>query len=112
MDLGLNERVALVAAASRGLGRAIAEELAGEGASLILCARGRRALEAAAQEIEEKAKVPVLSVASDVSVQEDVARIVESGLDRFGHIDILVTNAGGPPAGEVEGLGRGGWDAA
>lgn len=112
MDFGLNERVALVAAASRGLGRAIAEELAGEGASLILCARGRQTLEAAAREIEEKAKVPVLSVVGDVSVQEDVARIVESGLDRFGHIDILVTNAGGPPAGEFERLSREDWDAA
>ena len=112
MDFGLKGRVALVAAASRGLGRAVAEELAREGASLILCARGERALKDTAQEIEEKATVPVLSVAGDVAVQEDVARIVERGLDCFGHIDILVTNAGGPPAGEFEGLSREDWDAA
>ena len=112
MDFGLKGRVALVAAASRGLGRAVAEELAREGVSLILCARGERALKDTAREIKEKAKVLVLSVAGDVAVQEDVARIVERGLDRFGRIDILVTNAGGPPAGEFERLSREDWDAA
>src|SRR5690349_2647514 len=112
MDLGLKERVALVAAASRGLGRAIAEELAAEGASLILCARGAETLDKVAGQIEHERGVPVIAVAGDVAKAEDVRRVVDAGLDRFGRIDVLVTNAGGPPAGRFEGLSQSDWDAA
>jgi len=112
MDLGLKERVALVAAASRGLGRAIAEELAAEGASLILCARGADALNKVAEQIERESGVTVVAVAGDVAKAEDVRRIVAAGLERFGRIDVLVTNAGGPPAGKFESLSQADWDAA
>jgi 3-oxoacyl-[acyl-carrier protein] reductase len=112
MDLGLKDRVALVAAASRGLGRAVAEELASEGVSLVLCARNRAALTETCDHIEQTTGVPVLGVTADVSIPEDVARVVQSGLDRYGRIDILVTNAGGPPAGPFESLSREAWDAA
>jgi 3-oxoacyl-[acyl-carrier protein] reductase len=112
MDLGLKEKVALVAAASRGLGRAIAAELAAEGASLILCARGAETLNKVADEIEREANVSVLTIAGDVAKAEDVERIVDAGLKRFGHIDVLVTNAGGPPAGRFESLSSSDWDAA
>src|SRR5215216_2847887 len=104
MDLGLRGKVALVAAASRGLGRAVAEELAAEGASLVLCARGEGSLAEACRHIGRTTGAPVVGVAGDVSSAEDVARIAGAGLERFGRIDILVTNAGGPPAGAFESL--------
>ena len=112
MDLGLRGKVALVAAASRGLGRAVAEELAAEGASLVLCARGAGPLAEACEQIGRAAGVPVVGAAGDVSLAEDVARIVGAGVERFGRIDILVTNAGGPPAGVFESLTRQDWEAA
>src|SRR5215216_378189 len=104
MDLGLMGKVALVAAASRGLGRAVAEELAAEGASLVLCARGAESLAQACVSIERDSRVPVLGVAGDVSSAADVSRIVGAALERFGRVDILVTKAGGPPAGTFETL--------
>jgi 3-oxoacyl-[acyl-carrier protein] reductase len=112
MDLGLKGKVALVAAASQGLGRAVAEELAAEGASLILCARGRQTLDEACDSIREISGVDVLGVAGDLTKYEDIERIVREGIDRFGRIDILVTNVGGPPAGQFESLDRSAWNDA
>lgn len=112
MDLGLQGKVALVAAASQGLGRAVAEELAMEGASLILCARGEEKLKAACDWIHQRTDSPVLGVAGDLSVEADIQRIVREGLERFGRIEILVTNTGGPPAGPFENLNRDDWDLA
>src|SRR5262245_40095293 len=112
MDLGLKNKVALVAAGSRGLGRAVAEELAAEGASLLLCAREPQALTETAAAIAENTNTHVLAVPADVTVVEDIKRLVEAGLDRFGRIDILVTNAGGPPAGRFEQLTREQWNDA
>ena len=97
MDLGIKGKVAFVAAASRGLGRAVAEELAAEGAQLILCARNAETLRAVSRQIAGASGVEVLAVAADVSKPDDVARAVSEGLEKFGRIDILVTNAGGPP---------------
>jgi 3-oxoacyl-[acyl-carrier protein] reductase len=112
MDLGLKNKVALVAAGSRGLGRAVAEELAAEGASLVLCARDQKTLTETATAIAEQNNAHVLAVPADVTVIDDIKRVVESGNERFGHIDILVTNAGGPPAGRFEQLTREQWDDA
>ena len=112
MDLGLKGKVALVAAASRGLGRAVAEELAAEGASLVLCARGAEVLNATREHIALHTGAAVVAVPADVTIAEDVARVVNSGLKQFGRIDILVTNAGGPPAGKFESLSREQWEAA
>ena len=112
MDLGLQGKVALVAAASKGLGRAVAEELAAEGASLVLCARHDDALQATCAAIEKAYGVPVLGLAADVSNPADVARLVQAALDRFGRVDILVTNAGGPPAGTFDTLTPDMWAAA
>jgi 3-oxoacyl-[acyl-carrier protein] reductase len=112
MDLGLHGKVALVAAASKGLGRAIAEELANEGASVIMCARGEAVLLAARDEIATATGGDVLAVAGDVSNPEDVKKIVRQGIDRFGRIDILVTNAGGPPSGKFETLTPEMWQSA
>jgi len=112
MDLGLKGKVALVAAASRGLGRAVAEELAAEGASLILCARQPEPLNEARDHIAITTGAPVLAVAADVTIAGDIARVVTAGQAQFGSIDILVTNAGGPPAGRIESISREQWEAA
>ncbi len=112
MDLGLQGKVALVAAASQGLGRAVAEELAMEGVSLILCARGEETLKTTCDWIHQRTNTPVLGVAGDLSVAADVERIVRDGLDRFGRIEILVTNTGGPPVGPFENLNRDDWELA
>lgn len=112
MDLGLKDKVALVAAASRGLGRAVAEELATEGASLVLCARDAQALTATAAAIADKTGAHVLAVPANLTSAADVARLVDSAMERFGRIDVLVTNAGGPPAGRFEHLTQAQWEDA
>ena len=112
MDLGLKNKVALVAAGSRGLGRAVAEELAAEGASLVICARDAQTLLETAAQIADHSKVKVLPVRADVTILDDVTRLFNLGIEEFGKIDILVTNAGGPPAGRFEQLTREQWDDA
>jgi 3-oxoacyl-[acyl-carrier protein] reductase len=102
MDLGIRGKVALVAAASRGLGRAIAFELAREGAKVVMCARTRHALEAARAEIVAETGAEIHAVVADVSVREQIAMLVTEATTTFGQVDILVTNAGGPPAGSFE----------
>lgn len=98
MDLGLRDRVALVAASSQGLGLATAEAFAAEGCRVAMCARNQRALAASAETIEQKHKVEVLTEALDVTHPAAVSRFVTQVADRFGGVDICVTNAGGPPA--------------
>ena len=112
MDLGLKDKVTLIAAGSRGLGRAVAEELAVEGASLLLCARDAKTLAEAAAAIADNTGAHVLAVPADVTVVNDIKRVVDAGNERFGRIDILVTNAGGPPAGRFEQLTREQWEQA
>jgi 3-oxoacyl-[acyl-carrier protein] reductase len=111
VDLGLSGKVALVAASSRGLGRAVAEELAREGARLVLCARGETALHETADSMRA-AGAEVKAVRADVSRATDVARVVEAGMRAFGRIDILVTNGGGPPAGPFESHSADAWHEA
>lgn len=101
MDLGLRGKTAFVAAASQGLGRAIAEELAREGARVAVCARTER-IHAVAKEITAATGNDTLSLVADVSVPGDVAIALEALHARLGGIDILVTNAGGPPPGPFE----------
>ncbi|HUI41637.1 MAG TPA: SDR family oxidoreductase [Terriglobia bacterium] len=98
MDLGLKDRVALVAASSQGLGKAAALGLAREGAKLALCARTEATLAATAEEIRRETGAEVLARAVDVTVDEQVRRFVQATLDHFGRLDIAVANAGGPPA--------------
>jgi 3-oxoacyl-[acyl-carrier protein] reductase len=112
VDLGLRGKVALVAAASRGLGRAVAEELALEGASVVMCARGEKDLHVAADAIRASSGAEVEAIAADVSKPEDVERVVNAALQRFSRVDILVTNAGGPPSGPFESLGSDKWNDA
>jgi 3-oxoacyl-[acyl-carrier protein] reductase len=98
MDLGLKDRVAIVAASSQGLGKAVAMGLAREGAKLALCARTEKTVSATADEIRRAAGVEVLARPVDVTVEEQVHRFVAETLQRFGRLDICVTNAGGPPS--------------
>lgn len=99
MDLGLKGRVALVAAASRGLGRAIAWELAREGADVAICARGKEQLKRTAAEIAKESGARIVAIAADVTSTRDVLEMVETVTKRFQRLDILVCNAGGPPPG-------------
>lgn len=112
MDLGLNGRVALVAASSKGLGRAVAEELAAESCDLVMCARGKQALEATAASIRATSKRKVLALVADLSKAEDVSQVSAAAMKEFGRIDILVTNGGGPPAGPFESHSMDAWHAA
>ena len=112
MDLGIRGKVALVSASSKGLGRAIAEELAAEGANLVMCARGGDALRAAADSIRKSSGVTVVEVAADVSDQGGLDRVTGTALDKFGKVDILVTNSGGPPSGTFESFNAEAWESA
>ncbi len=112
MDLGIAGRVALVAASSRGLGRAVATELGKEGTRLILCARNKSGLKDAQKSIERETNASVLTVPVDLSEDGAAASVVRAGMEAFGQIDILVTNAGGPPAGLFEQHDMDAWDAA
>lgn len=98
MDLGLNGKVAIIAAASSGLGRAVAEELAREGAQVAICARTAERLRVAAVEIQRATGKELFWRAADVSSPEAVKEFVRLVNERFGRVDICVTNAGGPPA--------------
>ena len=104
MDLGLEGRVALVAASSKGLGRATAEALAAEGCRLVISSRGPEALGRTEEALHE-AGAEVLAVVADVTDPDTPGRLVASALERFGRLDIVVANAGGPPPGEALDLG-------
>jgi 3-oxoacyl-[acyl-carrier protein] reductase len=112
MDLGLRGKIALVAASSKGLGRAVAEELAAEGANLVMCARGKETLDQTADAIRQKTGVKVVAVPADVSDPKDAARLVKAAFDEFGRVDVLVNNSGGPPSGPFESFTPEMWDAA
>lgn len=99
MDLGIAGRVALVTAGSKGLGLASAMAMAQEGAKVVICARGEEALMAA--EAQLAAHTEVLAIPDDVTEPEAPARLVQAAVLRFGRLDILVANAGGPPAGRA-----------
>jgi len=98
MDLGLKDRVAIVAASSKGLGKAVAMGLAKEGALLALCSRHAKTLAAAAEEIRHATGTDVLAESVDVTVEAQVSAFIRKTLDHFGRLDICVTNAGGPPS--------------
>ena len=98
MDTGLKNRVAIVAASSQGIGRATAEAFAAEGCRLAMCARNREALQTAAEKIQKQNNAEVLAEPLDVTDASAVHRFVETVVNRFGGVDICVTNAGGPPA--------------
>jgi 3-oxoacyl-[acyl-carrier protein] reductase len=112
VNLGLEGRVALVCGASRGLGRAVANELAAEGARVAICARNADALTAAANQIAEATGAAMLAVPADLAIPGEPSRAVARCLEHFGGIDILVANGGGPPTGRFESFEAGDWQRA
>ncbi len=112
MDLGLQGKVAAVAAASKGLARAVATELAREGARVAICSRDRTAIEQTASEIAAATKADVLAVTADLATAEGCRSFIDAAAKRFGRLDVLVVNAGGPPPGRFEELDDAAWTRA
>ena len=106
MDLGLRDRVALIGGASQGLGRAAAEALAAEGAKVALVARRAEAVGEAAHAVAKAFGVETLAITADLAEPDACERAVRETVARFGRLDVLVANAGGPPAGFVDVLRR------
>lgn len=102
MDLGLHNRVAIVAGASKGLGRAVAARLAREGANVVINSRSAGALTAAAAEIARQTGQRIVAAPGDVADPDVCRALAERATNEFGRLDILVANAGGPPPGGVD----------
>ena len=112
MDLGLKGQVALVTAASRGLGAAVARRFALEGARVALCSRELDHARTAAQNITQETGAEVVGLQADVAVPADVEALVRQTVEHFYRVDILIVNAGGPPAGTFETLKPEQWEQA
>lgn len=112
MNFGLEGKVALVLGASKGLGRASAQALANEGARVAIGARTPHELEQAAREIQQSSGSQVIAVPVDVTRNDEAAAMVDTAVRQFGRIDILVTNAGGPPFGLFRDFEDTHWQAA
>lgn len=111
MDLGLKNKVALVAASSKGLGRASAEAIAAEGGRVTICARNAGALEQTRAEMAATG-ADVLAVPADMANPADIANVVARTVEHFGGLHILVTNAGGPPPGYFPDFNDAAWESA
>lgn len=112
MELGLTNKVAFVAAASKGLGKSVALELALEGANVIICGRNKESLDLAKRGIEDRSGRTVLAIEGDLSDATERQQIIGNSLQAFDHVDILITNTGGPPSGKFEELKMEQWDKA
>ncbi|MCY4672513.1 MAG: SDR family NAD(P)-dependent oxidoreductase [Bacteroidetes bacterium] len=110
MILGLKGKVAVVTGASRGLGRAIAMGLAAEGCRLVVCARGKEALETVREEITRRYGVPVLAKRADLTVPGEPEALIKTAVDHFGAVQLLVNNAGGNRRGKFADLSDQDWD--
>jgi len=102
MDLGLKNKIAIVAASSKGLGKACALALAAEGAKVAIFSRNKNDIHNTAEEIKKNTGSEILSLSADVSDQKDIKYVVDSTLKRFSDINIIVNNAGGPPFGHFK----------
>ncbi|MGA8415917.1 MAG: SDR family oxidoreductase [Candidatus Dormiibacterota bacterium] len=111
MDLGLRGRAAFVAASSKGMGRAIAEQFAAEGADVGMCARTDSALQTAAESVRTHG-VRVVATPADVADAQQARVAVERAVNDFGRLDALVVNAGGPPRGSFNDIDGEMWEAA
>ncbi len=112
MELGLRGKVALVAAASQGMGRAVAATLAREGCKVAMCARNQGPLDAAVGEIRKETGGELLAFRADVSRAADISAFVNATTTSFGGVDLVVTNAGGPPTGRLESVTEEQWAQA
>jgi 3-oxoacyl-[acyl-carrier protein] reductase len=112
MDYQLRGRVALVNAASRGIGRGIAEALAAQGARLVISSRDQAAITQTAREISLAHQAEVVAVAADVTTAGAAEHLVSTAVQRFGGLDILVNNSGGPPIGKFTDFDDAAWQQA
>jgi 3-oxoacyl-[acyl-carrier protein] reductase len=112
MDMQLRGKVALVTASSKGLGKAAAFALAREGVNLAICSRDEASIKATGKEIRDATGVDVLAMPADVTKPDDIERFVVTAAEHFGRIDVLVTNAGGPPSGTFDMFSDADWLAA
>lgn len=112
MDFGLRDKCAIVCAASKGLGRAVATSLAREGARVVICGRTPDLLQAAAAEIQDDTGAEIVPVVADVGIAADAERLVSASVRALGAVDILVTNTGGPKSASFEALTDEDWSAA
>ncbi len=112
MDLGLRGKVALVAGASKGLGREVARSLAHEGAKVAICARNAELLREAALSISQETGSELWWKVTDLSNPKDIRAFVQEAVERFETVHILVNNAGGPPSGKFVDLGEESWEEA
>lgn len=112
MDLKLNHKIAIVLAASKGLGKAIATALAHEGATVVISSRNVGQLNEAAAEIKELTRRNVTCIPADVSKTEDIHNLITQVVNTFGHIDILINNTGGPPFDKFETFDDEAWKKA
>lgn len=112
MDLGLRDRVALVAASTSGLGYAVAHGLAAEGAKVVVSGRSQERADKAADAIARQTGASTAAVACDLSTEDGPEKLVRSAIERFGSLDVLVTNAGGPPPGTFESTQDASWQQA
>jgi 3-oxoacyl-[acyl-carrier protein] reductase len=112
MDLGLRNKIALVTASSKGLGRASAAALAQEGAKVAICARNEKVLRATADEIASTTRSEILAIPADVTRARDIEQVFKEVISHFGTLHILVTNAGGPPAGRFADFDDNQWQEA
>ncbi len=102
MELGLKNKVAVVFAASKGLGKSSAVKLAEEGCRVAVCSRDERNIENAAQEIRQKTGAEVFSAVVDVRHKDQISGFIRDVINKWGTVDVLVTNAGGPPVKSFE----------
>ncbi|MHA1150748.1 MAG: SDR family oxidoreductase [Promethearchaeota archaeon] len=113
MDLGLKDKVALVLAASKGLGLACAKGLYKEGAHVVICSRFRENLDKAVADIRGaisiNAESKIISIVADLMLEADIDKLVQQTIEEFGRIDILVHNAGGPVSAPIEKLTEKDW---
>ena len=112
MDLGLKNKTAFVAASSQGLGKAVAVELAQEGANIIINGRKKDLLEQTKKEMENQCKIDVRAIVGDLSDPWQRENVIQAALSSFPIIDILITNTGGPPSGRFETFAQKDWDNA
>jgi 3-oxoacyl-[acyl-carrier protein] reductase len=112
MDLGLKGKRAIVMAASRGLGYASALGLAREGCHLVICSRDQARIEAAADAIRSATGAKVKTLVADVSSASEAKRLVDAAVAEYGGLEIVVHNAGGPPAGETLAMTEEQWQKA
>jgi len=112
MDLELRGKVAIVGGASKGLGRACAEVLAQEGAKVVICSRTEADLEKTAEEIRRSTEAEVMTFPGNLESHDTIRNLVRSAVDRFGRLDILVNNSGGPPLARAAAAGEDLWDTA